>query len=414
LSDFASARHMKPTGLRILFIALAYPDVAEESGLYSELVEALTEMGHDVRVIAPALSAEKTGPRIEGGVLVVRVVTGDLFGVGLFRKGLSNLALPFRYWSSIKPDLKSWQPHWIMVPTPPITLTPLVWVMKSLTKSRSYLILRDIFPQNAVDLGLVSKFGLTHLFFRWLEMWTYRVHDQIGCMSPANIAYVLDKNPSVDPKKLHILANWISADELKQEVDCTSSRATLGLKESDFVCVFGGNLGTPQKPSFLIHVAEALRNEVSIRIIVVGRGTERDTLVAEKKRRNLSNLEVWNRLSRSQFQALLSAADVGLVLLDERFTIPNIPSRLVGYWAASLPVLAATDSATDIWESFIGRFGGGRCVRMGDVAGFVDEIRWLRDNPSLASKMGTMGRSAVAEHFTASTAAEIITCKMGQ
>jgi glycosyltransferase involved in cell wall biosynthesis len=300
-----------------------------------------------------------------------------------------------------------------MAPTPPITLTPLVWVMKSLTKSRSYLILRDIFPQNAVDLGLISKFGFNHLLFRWLERWTYRVHDQIGCMSPANIAYVLDRNPSVDPKKLHILANWISANSLQQEVDRTSSRAALGLKRSDFVCVFGGNLGKPQKPGFLIPVAEALRDEVSIRIIVVGGGTERDTLIAEKKSRNLSNLEVWDRLTRSQFQELLSAADVGFVLLDERFTIPNIPSRLVGYWAAGLPVLAATDSATDICESFIGRFGGGRCVAMGDVAGFVEEIRWLGDHPSQASEMGAMGKSAVAKHFTASTAAEIITRKIG-
>ena len=403
---------MKATGLRILFVALAYPDVAEESGLYSELVEALTDQGHDVRVIAPALSADKTGPRIEGGVMVVRVVAGNLFGVGLVRKGLSNLALPFRYWSSIKRDLKSWQPQWVIAPTPPITLTPLVWLMKLLTKSKSYLILRDIFPQNAVDIGLISRSSLTHLFFRWLESWTYRVHDQIGCMSPANIAYVRDKNPSVDQEKLHILANWISADGLRQDGDRTSSRATLGLKESEFVCVFGGNLGKPQKPGFLVHVAEALRDEGSIRIIVVGRGTERDTLVAEKKRRNLSNLEVWDRLTRSQFQTLLSAADLGLVLLDERFTIPNIPSRLVGYWAAGLPVLAATDSATDIWESFIGRFGGGRCVR--DVAGFADEICWLRGNPSQTSKMGEMGKSAVAEHFTASTAAEIITRKMGR
>lgn len=331
---------LKP--VKILFLGLGYSDVADESGLYPELVEELSELGADIQVVAPALDEVRVGPRVEGGISVLRVQSGQLFETGLIRKGLNNLLLPLRYYRALKAKLRSWNPDWVITPTPPITLTPLVWWIKRRTKAKSYLVLRDIFPQNAVDLGFMSKHGPTHLFFRLLAKWTYSVADAIGCMSPGNARYVADHNAGVDSGKLHLLPNWIAERHVSEKVDFTETRERWGVGQQELLCVFGGNLGRPQQVEFLAEVARALPEELGIKIVVIGEGTESAKLQSLIQQFGLTKLILRDRLPRDDYQQLLSAADLGFILLSERFTIPNIPSRLTGYWAAGVPVLAAT------------------------------------------------------------------------
>ena len=399
---------------KILFLGLGYADVAQEAGLYPELVEALDSAGAEMRVVAPALDAGRIGMRLEGDIPVLRVATGPLFEVGLVRKALNNLLLPIRYFIALRRQNREWQPEWIITPTPPITFTPLVWWLKRKTGAKAYLVLRDIFPQNAVDLGFMSRRGLVLGFFRALEKWTYTVADRIGCMSPGNARYVVDHNPNVSAEKLHFLPNWIAERHIISRAGPLAlAREEWGVKDTDLLCVFGGNLGKPQQVNFLLDVAEALGNEPNIHIVIVGRGTESAMLKEHIKARNLDNLLLLDWLPRDEYQKLLVAADVGFILLNERFTIPNIPSRLTGYWAAGVAVLAATGTATDLNEAFLSKYGGGEWVQMGDVQRFVEKLRSYANNPEMLAEMGEHGRQAVLKHFTAKKAAEIVLNEMG-
>lgn len=398
---------------KILFLGLGYSDVAHESSLYTELVEELSRSGSDIRVVAPALDASRKGPSEEGGISVLRVATGRLFQVGLFCKALNNLLLPIRYFIALRQQNREWQPDWILTPTPPITLTPLVWWLKRKTRARAYLVLRDIFPQNAVDLGFMSRFGPIYGFFRFLEEWTYAVADCIGCMSPANVRYLIKHNSGIDAAKLHLLPNWIAERHVVSNVESSENmREEWGVKNDELLCVFGGNLGKPQQVSFLLDVADALRHESNIRIVIVGRGTESPMLKDRIKTRQLDNLVLRDRLGRDAYQKLLAAADVGFILLNQRFTIPNIPSRLTGYWAAGVAVLAATDTSTDLDEAFLAKYGGGEWVKMGDVRSFAEKLRSYVNEPEILQAMGELGRQAVLQNFTARQAAETVLAEM--
>jgi glycosyltransferase involved in cell wall biosynthesis len=400
--------------LKVLFLGLLYPDVEADANLYTELLEELDRAGVEVHVVAPAVEPAKVGLRTEGGIPVLRVATGALFGIGLVRKAINNLLLPVRYYAAIRRHVHTWRPDWVITPTPPITLTPLVWWLKRKTGARSYLVLRDIFPQNAVDLGFMSARGPTHRFFRMLERWTYAVSDRIGCMSPGNVEYVINHNQGVDPAKLHLLPNWIAERHVVLERGSRTSRERWKVGESDLLCVFGGNLGKPQRVEFLVDVAEALKDDRRIRFVIVGRGTERESLMRAIAERKLENITMFEQLPRAEYQGLLASADVGIVLLHQAFTIPNIPSRLTGYWAAGVAVLAATDEATDFDEAFLSRYGGGAWVRMGNVAGFAEKLRWFAEHPDAVAEMGARGRQAVLEHFTARTAAETVIAQFGE
>ena len=401
--------------LKILFLGLSYADVAHESSLYTELVEELSKADSDIQVVAPALDTSHKGPREEGDISVLRVATGKLFGVNLFQKALNNLLLPIRYFFALHSQYNEWQPEWIITPTPPITLTPLVWWLKRRTGARVYLILRDIFPQNAVDLGFISRYGPVFGFFRLLEKWTYAVADRIGCMSPRNVRYVIEHNPRIDANKLHLLPNWIAERHVAPDEELSKNmREEWGAKDNDLLCVFGGNLGKPQQVGFLLDVAEVLRNEPNIHIVIVGCGTESAILKEQIKTRMLDNLVLRSRLARDDYQKLLAVVGVGFILLNQHFTIPNIPSRLTGYWVAGVAVLAATDTATDLDEAFLAKYGGGDWVKMGDVQAFAEKLRTYANKPEMLNEMGKRGRRAILQNFTAKKAAETVLTEMSR
>lgn len=398
--------------MRVLFLALSYSDVQKESNLYSDLVEELVALGLRVKVVAPASDASQVGERIEGGTQVLRVQCGALFNTNTLTKGLNNVLLPLRYFLALRGYLKSWKPDWVMISTPPVTLSPLVWWISRRCSARVYLVLRDIFPQNALDLGLMSWWNPVYWFFRVLERLLYRCASDIGCMSPANCQYVLMHNQMVRSSTLHLLPNWIAERHISDQTRPMNMRAQWGAVEQDLLCVFGGNLGRPQSPNFLLDAARRVEGNPRIRFVIVGTGTESQQLKKRIEAENLPNIIMRDRLPRDEYQQLIATADLGIILLNSHFTIPNIPSRLMGYWAAGLPVLAATDTATDLNEAFLAKYSGGRWVTMGDVEGFVEQLSWFADHREQARRMGLNGQRAVRQHFTARIAAETIRDRM--
>lgn len=390
---------------KILLLTLSYPHVDHDANIYVDLAHALAQAGADVQVVAPAVD-QLVGVNNEGGISVLRVSTGPLLNVGLVRKGIENLLLARRFGRAIRAHIRGWVPDWIVVPTPPITLTPLVEQLKRQWSARVFLVLRDIFPQNAVDLGIMPP-GLAHSYFRSLERRTYRAADIIGCMSPGNAEYVALHNSDIKREKLLQFPNWISDQGFSLEGQSHLGEEPLWKKGvGDFLCVFGGNLGRPQRVDFLLDLACALRDDQGIRFVIVGDGTERRGLESMATARNLENVRVIARLSRAEYQTLIRRADLGLITLSERFTIPNIPSRLLGYWAAGVPVLAAVDAATDLGPAFLDRHQGGVCVAMGNVAEAVAAVRRLRSEPELRQRLGANGRAALRENYTAALAAQ--------
>ncbi len=92
-----------------------------------------------------------------------------LFNVGLLQKGLANLLLPFQYKKALKRSGLNLNYDLVIMPTPPITLAFLAKWFKRYYRSKIYLILRDIFPQNAVDLKMMSNKSLVYKYFRKKE-----------------------------------------------------------------------------------------------------------------------------------------------------------------------------------------------------------------------------------------------------
>lgn len=350
--------------MKVLFLTLLDFDSLLEHNIYTDLLREFVKNGHKVCVISPVEKRKgiKTHIIKEKNVRILKLQIGNTQKTNIIEKGISTVMIEPKfkwaishYFSKIKFDL-------VLYTTPPITLVSAVEYVKKRDNAKTYLLLKDIFPQNAVDIGMMSKTGIKGLLykhFRMQEKKLYAISDRIGCMSQANVDYVVKHNPEVDPNKVEVCPNSIEViDKSVDEETRNAIREKYGIPLDKKVFVYGGNLGKPQGIPFLIKCLHKCKDIEDVYFLIVGDGTEYGLLENYVNKYNQKNLKLMKRLPKEDYDTMVAACDVGMIFLDYRFTIPNFPSRLLGYMQAKLPVLAVTDPNTDIGEVIIdGGFG---------------------------------------------------------
>lgn len=392
--------------MKVIFLALAYPKIPKSSNLYTDLMEEFRNQGHEVYVVAPAVNDTEVGLINEEGISVIRVKTLPLLNVNPIKKGIANVLLPYQYKKAIKKYFKADSLDLIIMPTPPISLVDVANWMKKKYRSKLYLILRDIFPQNAVDLGMMKKGGILYNFFRKKEQLLYDVADEIGCMSQGNIDYVIYHNPKVKSEKLHLLPNW-----QKEIPQFSGDKIALRKKynfDENFVIIFGGNIGLPQKLENILAVAEWYQPEDKVLFFIVGQGTEKTKIESLVREKNLKNVVIKDSLPREDYQNIISVADCGLISLHEDFTIPNIPSKSLSYFNAKIPILAAIDEYTDYGTHIQDEVKAGFWAPSSHPVLIKEKIDLLRSNPQLCNEMGENGYRYFVNHVTPKHSYEVV------
>ena len=208
--------------------------------------------------------------------------------------------------------------------------------------------LKDIFPQNAVDLGMFSQNSIFYKIFRKKEVQLYRNSDFIGCMSPANVDFVLKYNSFLDRNKVEIAPNSLELSNNRTEVNRHEIREKYHLPVDKPIFIYGGNLGKPQGIDFLIQCLEQNKERTDCHFLIVGNGTEYSKLVDWYSGAYAKSISLLNGLPKDDYDRLVQSCDVGLIFLDHRFLIPYYPSRLLSYLEYKMPIIAATDLHTDI------------------------------------------------------------------
>lgn len=388
--------------MNILFLFIAYPKNDQNKSIYTDLVEEFAKNRHNVYVVAPNIN-EKTTFQKENGIPVLRVETKNIFNVNIFVKGINILRLPVLYKKAIDTHLKNINFDWIISATPPITFASLINSLKQKMSCRSYLIVRDIFPQNAKDLGLIKNPFIFYLF-RMQEKMLYKNSDILGCMSNGNIKYLQKHNPTIPINKYSLLPNWIKieiiselSEERKQQI---KKKYDIGNK---FIALFGGNLGKPQRIDFILELAKKCKTNNDILFLLIGDGTEKETIKETIIKENLSNVRVYEMIHRDEYKNLSQVCDIGMVNLSEKFSIPNIPSRTLAYWEASIPILAAIDKNTDYGEMLDSEYGGLWSIT-GDIESYYSNLLRFKNDPTLKAEMGRNGREALSNRYSVKNA----------
>lgn len=351
--------------MNILFMTLGKMENVEDHTIYCDLLRCFRDAGHSIYTISPyeKRTGLQTTVEEKNGVHMLHVRTGNVTGMAsLFEKGVAQLTLESIFIKSIKQYYSNIKFDLIMYSTPPITFCNAIEYVKKRDGAKSYLLLKDIFPQNAVDIGLMSKSGfkgILYRFFRNKEKKLYRISDYIGCMSPANIEYLLNNNPEIPASKVEECPNSIELMDINNDSDFRREvRNKYKIPINKKVFIYGGNLGKPQGIDFLVQCMYNQRENANAYFLIVGDGTEYGKIERFFDEHPQSNLKLMKRLPKEDFENVVAACDVGMIFLDYRFTIPNFPSRLLSYMQAKIPVLVCTDPNTDIGDIAVnGEFG---------------------------------------------------------
>lgn len=343
--------------MNILFLTMSsgFANI-EARGIYTDLMRKFRNERHEVYIIHPneRRSGKPTEVKVEGGIHCLGVRTLNVTKTNVIEKGVGQLLLESQFKRALKKHFGNVRFDVILYSTPPITFNSVICYAKKVSggKAMTYLLLKDIFPQNAVDMGMLSKTGVKSVLykmFRSKEKELYRISDFIGCMSPANVRYVLEHNPEVHADKVEIAPNSVDLASLNlpQKGETSAIRMKYGLPVDKPIFIYGGNLGIPQGIPFLIECLEANANREDCHFVVVGSGTYYQRLADWYKAYAPKAVTVMKGLPKEDYDQLVRACQVGLIFLDYRFTIPNFPSRLLSYLEYKMPVIACTDPNCD-------------------------------------------------------------------
>ena len=385
-------------------------DEISRRGIYTDLMRKFRSEGHEVYIVTPRerREGEPTSLIEKDGVHILGVKTLNLQKTSIIEKGVGQIWVESQYKAAIKKYLGDVKFDLITYSTPPITFTSVVKYLKRKNpQAISYLQLKDIFPQNAVDIGMLQGMPVQGSWFKvkgWVarakyqlykyfckkEKKLYEVSDYIGCMSPANVKFLLEHNPEIDAKRVEVAPNSIegpcppkgenceneSDKVLRENYERYYIRKKYNLPTDKPIFIYGGNLGKPQGIDYLVRCLEANKNRKDCYFVIVGNGTEYNKLDNWCKANKGNSVRLMQRLPKEDYEMLVKYCDIGLIFLDHRFKIPNYPSRLLAYLQYKIPVICATDPNTDMGRIAEENGYGYWCesVKPEDFTALVDKV----------------------------------------
>jgi len=368
------------------------------------IIDECIANGHKVFVVCPYDVEDTPLPffTMIDGAHYLFVKSGYPVGkVGVAKKVKNFLSIDHQFQGAIKNALKTTKIDLVLYSTPPITLVNTIAWAKKRYNAFTYLMLKDIFPQNAVDLGMMRDKGLMGIPFKWFrkkEKKLYRISDFIGCMSQANVNYVLKHNHEVAKEKVGICVNSYSVQD-PVKVDAYEVRAKYNIPSDKVVFLYGGNLGKPQGLDFLVEVMKSNKDKKDRYFVICGGGNDQKKVENYLETYHPENAQFVRMLPPNEFDRLTRACDVGMVFLDKRFTIPNFPSRILSIMLNEKPVLAATDVNTDVGIVIKEGDFGWWCAS-GELNKFNLYLDEICSNREEIARKGANARSYYEENYT--------------
>lgn len=359
--------------MRIALIADSFPPLCNSGAVQlRDLSREFIRQGHKITVLLPSDSIENSW-KLEDldGIQVLRLKALKIKDINYIQRTIAEFLMPFLMFRNLRKSqltLEKWDA--IIWYSPSIFFGPLISKLKRESGCKGYLIIRDIFPEWAVDIGLMSR-GLPYLFFKAIASYQYSVADIIGVQTNGNCAYFSSwiKKPN---RKLEILQNWL---DKPADVHC-SIRVNETVLAGRKLLVYAGNMGVAQGMDITIDLAEKLQSREDVGFLFVGRGSEAHRLRAYAEKRMLNNVLFYDEINPDEIPNLYAQCSVGIVSLNPRHKSHNIPGKFLTYMQCGLPVLAIVNAGNDLIDLIRNEQVGQVCdsYRVNDLVNIVTNL----------------------------------------
>ncbi len=389
--------------MRILIIVDDYMPHSTKSAakMMHELACTLVDKGHKVSVLTP-YNSQKSKLEIKelDGVEVVSFKSGQIKNVAKIKRAINESLLSYYAWKHAKSYLLKNKFDYIIYYSPSIFFGLLVKKLKKLWGVKSYLVLRDIFPQWAIDNGILKENSIITKYFRFFEKINYDSADTIGVMSKKNLEWFRNYYRA---NCIEILYNW-TGDQPIVNTD-NKYRKQLGL-EDKVVFFYGGNMGHAQDMMNLVRLAKNMKSEQKAHFVFVGAGDEYELIENTTKKENIKNITLLPAVNQVEYKQMLAEFDVGLFTLNRNHKIHNFPGKILGYMVQGLPILGSINPGNDMKE-LIDKYNAGCVFINGEDEKLFEAAKKLLDK-NIRNKLVNNAKILLKDYFSVEHAAEQI------
>lgn len=330
--------------MKLALIADVFPPLRSSGAVQlRDLAREFVRQGHELFVLVPDSNVPNHSISTQDGYTLVRLNAPVTKDVGYVRRTLGEFMMPyFMRRNFSKSAMGNVRFDGVIWYSPTIFLGPLVAWVRRKSRCRSYLIVRDIFPEWAVDMGLMKR-GPAYWLFNAVAKYQYSVADVIGVQTPGNLSFFAER-PTNDSRRVEVLHNWLTPP---RDMGCTIDvqRTPLAGRR---IFVYAGNMGVAQGMDALLDLAELSKPNRHIGFLLVGRGSETSRLKQAAADRQLDNVIFSDEIEPDEIGGLYAQCDVGLLALDPRHRTHNIPGKFLSYMHCGLPVLAIVNRGNDL------------------------------------------------------------------
>ena len=373
------------------------PDVAATSSLITRIVAELGALGHRLEVFTalPWYRELRIEPGFEGR-LVRREDTpwGRITRVHPFptpdKRKLVRRAASFAGFSGLSAAVGARGPRadCVLAVSPPLTLGLTGWAVAAARRAPLVFNVQDVFPDVAVDLGMLTSERLIAAARR-LEKFCYARADAVTVLSEDQRQNVAAKTRR--PESVRVIPNFVDTEIVKPADRENAYRKEFGL-EGKTVVMYAGNVGLSQSLDLVLEAAAALSYEPDLVFVINGDGAARPAL--EAKARGMANVRFVDMQPFERVAEVYSAADIQLVPLKRGLARSSVPSKTYSILAVARPLIASVDEGSEV-ARLLERSGAGVAVPPEDAEQFTKAIRRLLDAPDEARRMGAAGRRFV-------------------
>lgn len=367
-----------------------------------ELCVEFVRRGHAVTVVAPQVDSQRVEIATHDGVQIRRFPSGQTKNVGKWKRAVNESLLPWRAWFADRAFFHCHHHDLIVYYSPCIFWAPLIRRLKAMWNAPAFLVLRDSFPQWAIDNGMLRERGAVTRYFRTCEAANYAAADVIGIQSPRNLNAFRAAQPHCS--SLELLFNW--AEDRPGRAISPSFRERLGLQKK-IIFFYGGAITSQQDIPNLLRLAVRMQSQPAAHFLIVGDGYDLPNVKAFVTARGLHNVTIHPSVDQETFRSLLSEVDVGLFSLARCHTTHNFPGKVLGYLVQGLPVLGSVNRGNDLREVIMGA-GAGFVTENGDDDALEQAALLLLQDPLARRIAGEASRRLLASTFSVDAAASLI------
>ncbi|MEM7357338.1 MAG: glycosyltransferase family 4 protein, partial [Acidobacteriota bacterium] len=367
--------------MRLAILTQYYPpEMGAPQARLSELASRFVARGHQVDVLTamPNYPAGKIFPGYGGvfkretldGSRITRTAIYPTKKVGLVPR-LANY-FSFVFSSALVGAAALPRVDYLLAESPPLFLGLSGFFLSRLKGARLIFNVADLWPQSAVELGVLRD-GSALRMARRLEAFCYRRAWLVSGQSRGILADIERRFPEVPT---HHLSNGVDPDLFHPDVE--PQRRELGLGEDDeCIVLYAGLHGLAQGLTQILEAAARLREVEKLKFVLVGDGPDKENLKARAEELGLDNVRFLDPVPRSAMPSLVASADVGIACL-KRSMRGAVPSKIYESMGAGRPlVLAAEGEPAEI----VNGSGAGLVVPSGDVEGLTASLRRLAKSP---------------------------------